>query len=171
MNNQSGGSISGANFGVYVGGGSAATNRVTNSGTISGKAANGVGVVLGAGDSVNNQSGGTIMGVAGGVSLTGGTISVINSGHIYGTAASGNGITLNTIGSMTNTGTISGGGIGVLVGGGAGTVDQLRLDHGDGLWRPRLCPRRRRDQPDRRNDRRRQLRRVSSAAEARRRTL
>ena len=60
--NQTGGSITGVNSGVYVGGGNAATNLVTNAGTISGTATDGVGVVLRSGGTVKNENGGTISG-------------------------------------------------------------------------------------------------------------
>ena len=109
VNNESGGSISGANFGVYIVGGSAATNSVTNTGGITGAGTNSSGVHLGLGRPVTNQSGGTISGVANGVFIEGGTGSVINGGNIHGTAASANGVVLLGGGTATNTGTITGG--------------------------------------------------------------
>jgi hypothetical protein len=71
---------------------------------------------------VTNQTGGTISGVAVGVFVSGGAGSVINGGHIYGTAASGRGAVLLGGGTVTNTGAITGGNVGVYVSGG-GTVN------------------------------------------------
>ncbi len=153
------GTLGGGRLGVYINGGSAASNSVTNSGSIYGLGTDGIGVSLGSGGTANNASGGTISGVADGVSLTGGVSSVINSGHIYGTAASGNGVALNAGGSMSNNGTISGGGIGVLYWRGRRNGDEFRRDHGDKCRRPRLRRRRQRGQPERRDDQRSQLRR------------
>ena len=47
---------------------------------------------------------------------------MINAGGIYGSAASGSGAALGAGGTVTNTGKISGGAVGVYVGGGAGAV-------------------------------------------------
>lgn len=120
--NQTGGSITGINSGVYVGGGKAATNLVTNAGTITGTATEGVGVILRSGGTVTNESSGSIRGVAFGVFLAGGTSSLINVGGIYGSAASGSGAALGSGGTVSNTGKISGGAVGLYVGGGAGAV-------------------------------------------------
>ena len=69
VNNQSGGTIGGVNVGIQIIGGSAATNTVTNSGSIN--ATSGVGVDLGSGGMANNQNGGTISGAADGVYIKG----------------------------------------------------------------------------------------------------
>ncbi len=100
--NQRGGTISGVGAGVYVGGGSAAANVVTNAGSISGTAANGMGV-CGPRRHGENESGGTITGAAFGVFLTGGTSTLNNAGDVYGAAASGSGAALGDGGTVTNT--------------------------------------------------------------------
>ncbi len=128
MTNNSGGAITGANFGVYVGGGSAATNRVTNTGTIGGTGANGVGVSLGSGGAVNNQSGGTIGGVNVGIQIIGGsaaTNTVTNSGSINATGGVGVDLRSGGMANNQNGGTIGGGGAGVYIKGGAGTVTNM----------------------------------------------
>ena len=108
--------------GVYVRGGSAATNLATNAGTISGTGTNSSGLNLVSGGAVTNQSGGTISGVAHGVFLAGAASLLSNAGNIYGTAPTGSAALLNAGGSVTNTGKISGGAVGVFIAGGAGAA-------------------------------------------------
>jgi hypothetical protein len=122
VTNNSGGTISGANFGVYVGGGTAATNTLTNTGWIYGTGTNSVGVNLGSGGTVTNQKGGTVNGGGAGVYIKGRAGALINAGGIDGTAASGMGAVLKDGGTVTNTGKITGGSLGVHIAGG-GTVD------------------------------------------------
>jgi hypothetical protein len=88
LTNQIGGTISGANFGVDIVGGKGATNAVTNSGAIKGTGTNSAGVTLSSGGSVTNQVGGTINGVADGVSINVRAGAVTNAGTIGGTIAS-----------------------------------------------------------------------------------
>ncbi len=88
VTNQSGGTISGASFGLYVGGGSATTNAVANAGRISASGTNSIGVNLGSGGTLTNQSGGTISGAGFGVYFSGGSGSATNAGTISGGAAS-----------------------------------------------------------------------------------
>ncbi len=106
--NQSGGTISGASFGLYMLGGSTSKNIVTNSGSIS--AMSGAGVNLGSGGVVNNQTGGTINGASAGVYVNGNAGAVTNAGTIGGGVASivfagsgANSLTLGT-GSTLNGG-------------------------------------------------------------------
>jgi hypothetical protein len=116
------GTITGGGLGVYIGGGSASSNSVTNSGQIVGAGTNATGVRLGSGGTLTNQSGGTISGPGVGVFINGASSSVVNAGDVYGTAASGTGAVLMGGGSVTNTGTISGGGVGLFVVGGPGSA-------------------------------------------------
>ncbi len=117
------GTISGVRLGVYVGGGSAASNLVTNAGEIRAAGTSSTGVRLGSsGGTLTNQSGGTVSGSRDGVFIDGGTSLVSNAGHIYGTAASGSGAVLYSGGTVTNSGTISGVGVGVYIRGGAGAA-------------------------------------------------
>jgi uncharacterized protein with beta-barrel porin domain len=89
---------------------------VTNSGSITGSG--GVGVYLGGGGSVTNQTGGTISGIVSGVRISGGAGQVTNAGTIK---ANGYGVYLGGGGSVTNSGTITGGPNGIFVAG-TGTV-------------------------------------------------
>ena len=98
LTNQSGGTISGANFGVGITGGSAASNSVTNAGRISAAGMNSIGVNLGSGGAVTNQSGGIISGAGFGVYLSGGSGSATNAGSISGGSGS-----VAFAGSGTNT--------------------------------------------------------------------
>jgi hypothetical protein len=84
VTNQNGGTITGASFGVYIAGGSAAQNEVTNAGRISASGTNSIGVNLGSGGAVTNQSGGTISGAGFGVDFSGGSGSATNAGTITG---------------------------------------------------------------------------------------
>ena len=117
VNNQSGGSISGANFGVYIGGGSAATNSVTNTGGIYRRGDEQFGRqsrLRRRGDQPDRRNDQRRCGRR---LHQGGTGWVINGGDIHGTAASGNGAVLLGGGTVTNTGTITGGNLGVYIGG------------------------------------------------------
>jgi uncharacterized protein with beta-barrel porin domain len=113
VTNQAGGTISGFQAGVRIGG---AASTVTNAGSISGT--RGFGVYLHAGG-VTNQAGGAISGYVAGVDVSGGAGTVTNAGSITG----GFGVYLGAGGSVTNQvgGTISGF-QGVAISGAAGTV-------------------------------------------------
>ncbi len=78
-----------------IGGGSAATNAVTNAGGIYGTGTNSAGVNLGSGGTVTNLSGGTIKGLAAGVFIKGGSGSVSNAGEIHASSSSGAAVLLH----------------------------------------------------------------------------
>jgi hypothetical protein len=88
VTNQIGGTISGANFGIAISGGSAASNSVTNAGWISAAAMNSIGVNFGSGGAVTNRTGAMISGGSLGVYLRGSSGSVTNAGSIAGGSAS-----------------------------------------------------------------------------------
>ncbi len=86
-----------------------------NYGSIGGNTVSGVGIFVGFGGSVTNQSGASISGLTGISTGAGSTqaVTIINSGSITGNAASGVGVAMGGVGagvSLTNesTGTISG---------------------------------------------------------------
>ena len=89
--------------------------QLNNAGQV--QAANGTGILLGAGGSIAN--GGTISAGGYGVLVNNGAGQVSNSGVI---AAGYDGVSLNRGGGVTNTGSIFGGHIGVYTGNGAGSV-------------------------------------------------
>jgi hypothetical protein len=124
------GSISGTNFGVFVPGTFGNPGTVANPGTVvnDGRITSTKygGVNLGAGGSVTNATGASIVGGSNGVSF--GTVgvagTVTNSGSISATATGSAGVDLGHGGSVTNKsfGFISGTSFGVFVTGGSGTV-------------------------------------------------
>jgi hypothetical protein len=118
VTNSAGASIKGGSAGVYIGTGASGT--VTNSGSINAASASGAGVALGGGGNITNNSGGSISGGAFGVFTTGTLGTLSNSGSISGA----HGVGLEAGGSVTNTasGTISGQSAGVFVTGGAATL-------------------------------------------------
>jgi hypothetical protein len=81
VTNQSGGMISGANYGI-VGFGVSVTVTVVNAGSIAGSTTNGDGVFLLSGGSVTNQSGGAISGYNGIYGAD--AVTVVNAGTITG---------------------------------------------------------------------------------------
>ena len=89
--------------------------QLNNAGQV--QAANGIGILLGAGGSIAN--GGTISAGDYGVLVNNGAGQVSNSGAI---AAGYDGVSLNRGGGVSNTGSIFGGHIGVYTGNGAGSV-------------------------------------------------
>ena len=106
VTNQTGGTISGANFGIAISGGSAASNSVTNAGWISASAMNSIGVNFGSGGAVTNRTGAMISGASVGVYLSGSSGSVTNAGSIAGGSAS-----VAFAGSGTNTLTLQTGSV------------------------------------------------------------
>jgi hypothetical protein len=117
-----------AGDGVYILGGNAVTNVVTNKGTISGGLD---GVVLDSGGTVNNYLGAKIHAPNIGVYVTGGLGTVTNAGSIqsYGTHSA---VSLHAGGSVSNSGVIVGGGDGVYITGGPGTVTNAGTIGGGG---------------------------------------
>ena len=117
--NNSGGSISGGNYGVTISG---KAGSVVNSGSIWAGLGGNDGVRLRAGGSVNNLSGGSIEGYTGGVKITGGAGTVNNAGSITGDER--NGVYMDSGGTVNNLagGTIYGNEYGVEISGGAGYV-------------------------------------------------
>ncbi|HLY44315.1 MAG TPA: Ig-like domain-containing protein [Stellaceae bacterium] len=114
--------IAGHVNGVYIGGGS---GTISNLGAITGTGAGSVGVRLGAGGYVTNNSGGAIDGGANGIFISGGAATVVNSGAIAATdTATGAGIALHLGGYVSNAAgaAISGYNNGVFVTGAAATV-------------------------------------------------
>ncbi|MBV9589553.1 MAG: FG-GAP repeat protein [Hyphomicrobiales bacterium] len=118
VTNLSGGTITGVSNGVYVNTG--ASGNVTNAGNINSTGTAGAGVDLGGGGSVTNNAGGVITGAAFGVFTTGALGTVSNSGSISGS----HGVDLAVGGSVTNnaTGSITGQVAGVQMLVGAGTL-------------------------------------------------
>ncbi|MBV9977279.1 MAG: FG-GAP repeat protein, partial [Hyphomicrobiales bacterium] len=118
VTNLSGGSISGGSNGIYVNKGSSGT--VTNTGSITATVTSGAGVDLGGGGSVNNNAGGVIAGGGFGVFATGSLGSVTNTGSISGA----HGVSFGAGGSVTNnaSASISGQLAGVQVLGAPGTL-------------------------------------------------
>ncbi|SED63446.1 protein of unknown function [Rhizobiales bacterium GAS188] len=118
VTNSAGASIKGGSVGVYVGTGASGT--VINSGSISAAGTSGAGVDLSGGGSITNNSGGSISGAAFGVFTTGALGTLSNSGSISGS----HGVGLEAGGSVTNaaSASISGQIAGVFVQGGAGTL-------------------------------------------------
>ncbi|MBW0005827.1 MAG: VCBS repeat-containing protein [Hyphomicrobiales bacterium] len=118
VTNDAGGALVGNAFGAFVSG---AVGTVANSGSISGAD----GVALGKGGSVVNNASATIAGVNIGVySEAGSPGSVTNAGSIIASGTSGAGVDLAGAGSLTNDsgGSISGGAFGVFTNGGLGSV-------------------------------------------------
>jgi len=129
--NNSGGSISGGNYGVTFDG---KAGSMVNSGQINGD--NNDGVRLRAGGSVNNQSGGTIDGNTGGVKITGGAGTVINADSIRGDWRDG--VYMDSGGTVNNlaNGTIYGNRYGVEITNGVGYVTNygsITGQHRDGV--------------------------------------
>ncbi|MBV9053007.1 MAG: VCBS repeat-containing protein [Hyphomicrobiales bacterium] len=118
VTNLSGGTITGVSNGVYVNTG--ASGAVTNTGNINSTGTAGAGIDLGGGGSVTNNTGGVITGAAFGVFTTGALGTVSNSGSISGS----HGVDLAVGGSVTNnaTGSITGQVAGVQMLVGAGTL-------------------------------------------------
>ncbi len=124
ITNNAGDTITGVAKGAELDGGAAATNRVTNDGTISATAVNtSVGLTMGAGGTVRNDAGATISGGNDGVASLSGSMTLTNLGTITGTT--GYGVTINDSGptdtaTVTNNNSVSGAqGIAIS---GAGTV-------------------------------------------------
>ena len=120
LTNNSTGSVNGGGFGVFVTG---AAGTVTNRGHIAGT--RNAGVVLVKGGSVTNSTGATIAGGSNGVyAESGGSGIVTNSGHITATGTNSTGVALGHGGSVTNNsgGSISGSSFGVFTTGALGTV-------------------------------------------------
>lgn len=132
VTNNSGGTISGPGFGVFMTG---AVGTVTNSSSITGAD----GVALELGGSVTNAAGGSISGAGYGVFIKSSPFAAVtNAGSIGASASAGAGVGLAGGGVLVNSGggVISGPGFGVFVTGAAGTVanyGSLTGYHGIGL--------------------------------------
>ena len=106
ITNQFGATISSPDRGVILDGGSAATNLLTNNGTISGTAT--FGAYLAVGGTVNNNATGTITGAIG-LQIAGGPATVTNDGIVTGTGGTGVLVNGTSGASFTNNGTVNGG--------------------------------------------------------------
>lgn len=132
ITNDVGASITGVSNAIYFKYRAAGT--ITNSGTISGTGASSAGVDLAGGGLVTNDAGGLISGSAFGVFVTGtsgaGVGTVVNTGTI--TASAGTGVDLVMGGTVTDAGTIVGGG-GTAISFGGTISDLLDLERGYSL--------------------------------------
>jgi outer membrane autotransporter protein len=113
ITNNTGGSISGGSYGIYVGGNNSTVGSITNSGSISGSTY--VGIFLNSGStisgSITNNRGGSISGGSTGINLgNGSTIygGISNNGTISGGRSAGIALYYSTVtGSITNSGLIT----------------------------------------------------------------
>jgi hypothetical protein len=97
LNNNAGGSISGAGYGAFVTG---APGTIMNAGTITGAAF--YGIALNDGGSIHNAAAGSVIGQSAGVSLANQSGTVLNDGSISATGSGGAAIMISAGGAVTN---------------------------------------------------------------------